>query len=603
MHCARSVGLGIALGVALGLSLAPARADGPVARVEGNLPGDLRERVEAVLERVEAPARSRAQARRRAERAAEQLRAVLNSEGYYDPNIQARIADEPDGESDDDPGLDPPLTPILTVEPGPRYTVGEARVEFVPDILDSAEAAREQLDLPTGTPVESERVIAAGLRVSNWLTQHGYPEARVTDREVVLDHDRDTLDVLYPVAPGPKVRFGDVKLGGDARLMRSWVDMITPFEAGDVFDARELDTLTTNVSATGVFDQAVASLEQTDTPNADGTITRNVLLNIAQGDKNTISGSVGYSTTEGSGVEVIYERRNFVGYAQTLTLRGVVRTNEIGLGVNYFIPYFLSVDRTLTGDLEAVRQNTDEFDGERVTARALVGEQISERFRIGYGLGLEASRFEQNDIEREAYVVDAVGTAAYDARNNRLDPTRGFIVSGEAVPSYNFGDESAFFTRVDLGGAVYQRVHPEFVLAGRLDAGTLFGTSLDNIPFNRRFYAGGGGSVRGFAFQSIGPRDALDLPTGGRSLLEGSVEARWRSRTLFDGNLGGAVFVDAATVAVPSLSDFRDIRYGAGVGVRYYTAFAPLRADIAIPLNPRDGDDAFQIYISIGQAF
>ena len=189
-----------------------------------------------------------------------------------------------------------------------------------------------------------------------------------------------------------------------------------------------------------------------------------------------------------------------------------------------------------------------------------------------------------------------------------MDPTRGFQITGEVVPSYNFGDESAFFTRVEADASAYRSVGTQWVLAGRVAAGSAFGTSLDNIPFNRRFYAGGGGSVRGFGFQEIGPLEDLNNdgdfePTGGRSVVEGSVEARYRHPTLFGGNLGGAVFVDAASIAEPSLSDFRDIRYGAGVGIRYYTPFAPMRADIAFPLNPRDGDDAFQVYISIGQAF
>ena len=585
------------LGLGLGVG---AWADDPIARVEGEIPDALRDKIELNLEIVEEQARSRAQARRRAERAAGQVRDVLNSEGYYDPDLQARIEEGP---PKDDPGFTPPLVPVIEVETGPRYVIGAAEVSFTPDILDQADEARAALDLAPGRPAVAPEIIAAGLRVTNYLEQHGYPDAALPNRHVVLDHTDDEVDVTYPVDPGRKTRFGEVVVTGDAKTMRSWINMVTPFEDGEVFDERQLDKLTTNVASTGVFAQAVATLDDDAVENADGTVTRNVILNIDQGDKNTIAGSVGFSTTEGSGVEVIYERRNFIGYAQTLTLRGVARTNELSLGANYFIPYFLSTERTLNAEIEARSLDTDEFDGESVEARLLLGRQFSERLRVGYGMGLEASRFTQNDVERTAYVVDAIGTAVYDARNNRLDPTKGFILSGEAVPSYNFGENEAVFTRVDLGAAVYQRVHPEFVLAARADAGTIFGTSLDNVPFNRRFYAGGGGSVRGFEYQSIGPRDALDLPTGGRSLVEASVEARWRSRTLFGGNLGGAVFVDAASVAVPSLADFRDIRYGAGVGVRYYTAFAPLRADIAVPLNPRDGDEAFQVYISIGQAF
>jgi len=582
-----------------------AHADDPIAEIEGDLPAVLRDKIDLTLEMVEAPSRSRAQAKRRLERAAGQVAAILRSEGYYDPDIDARIDEAP---PEKDAGKTPPLRTVLTVETGPRYGVGKAGVEFAGDLpardTEDARDARAALNLEAGSPAVAGEVIAAGLRVKTYLEQHGYPEARVADRQVILDHGRDVLDVTFPVEAGPKVRFGELRLeGGDAKVGEGWLSLIKSYEEGELFDERQLDELTSRVVSTGVFGQAIATLDDNDEVGADGTITRNVLLNIEQGKANTVSGSVGFSTTEGSGAEVIYERRNFVGYAQTLTVRGVARTNEIGVGLNYFIPYWMKVGRSVTGDLEAVREDTEAFEGERVSARVIANEQINDRLRVGLGGGVEASRFIQNEVERTAYVADLIGNGVYDARNNRLNPTKGYLVSAAASPSYGFGDNEGFFTRLEVAGSAYQRVSEEFVLAGRLEAGSLFGSTLDNIPFNRRFYAGGGGSVRGFAFQSIGPEDTFGEATGGRSLVAGSGEVRWRSSTLFDGNLGAAAFVDAATIAVPTIADFRDIRYGAGVGIRYYTAFAPLRADIAIPLNPRDGDDAFQIYISIGQAF
>ena len=582
-----------------------AAADQPIAKVEGDLPPALRDKVELALEVVEEPSRSRAQAKRRLERAAKQLATVLRSEGYYDPDINGRIDEEA---PENDAGKTPPLRTVLEVDVGPRYGVGRAEVEFsnTPTGIndaDTLDAARAELKLQPGDPAVAGEIIAAGLRVTNYLEQHGYPEAAVPDRRVVLDHERDAVDVTYPVSTGPKVRFGELVQTGDARVGRGWLELIRSYQEGEVFDERKLDEMTARVVGTGVFGQAVATLEETDAANADGTVTRNVILNIDQGPKNTVSGSVGFSTTEGTGVEAIYERRNFVGYAQTLTLRGVARTNEIGLEANYFIPYWTKVERSVTGELAVRRLDTDAFEGEIVEARGIVNEQINERLRVGVGGGVEASRFIQNDVERTAYVADLIGNALYDARDNRLNPTQGFLLSAAASPSFGFGDNDGFFTKVEVAGSAYKQVSREFVLAGRLEAGTLFGSNLDDIPFNRRFYAGGGGSVRGFAFQSIGPVDEFGEATGGRSLVAGAGELRWRSSTLFGGNLGAAVFVDAASVAVPTVADFRDIRYGAGVGIRYFTAFAPLRADIAIPLNPRDGDEAFQIYISIGQAF
>ena len=139
------------------------------------------------------------------------------------------------------------------------------------------------------------------------------------------------------------------------------------------------------------------------------------------------------------------------------------------------------------------------------------------------------------------------------------------------------------------------------VLAGRASFGTIPGGTADNIPFDKLFYAGGGGSVRGFAYQSAGPRDAFNNPLGGASVVEGSVEFRQRIGKSF----GAVAFVDAGsayTDTMPNFSQFAP-RIGTGAGVRYYTDFGPARLDVGVPLNKRDGDAPFGIYVSIGQAF
>jgi translocation and assembly module TamA len=139
-------------------------------------------------------------------------------------------------------------------------------------------------------------------------------------------------------------------------------------------------------------------------------------------------------------------------------------------------------------------------------------------------------------------------------------------------------------------------------MAGRVRFGSIPGTSLLNIAPSRRLYAGGGGSVRGYGFQRIGPRDANGDPTGGRSLVEASVEARIRTG-FFDGALAVVPFLDAGSVSTGAVPDFETIRFGAGVGLRYYTGFGPLRVDFATPLNPRPGDSRIAVYVSLGQAF
>jgi translocation and assembly module TamA len=128
--------------------------------------------------------------------------------------------------------------------------------------------------------------------------------------------------------------------------------------------------------------------------------------------------------------------------------------------------------------------------------------------------------------------------------------------------------------------------------------GTTLGIDRFELAPSRRFYGGGGGSVRGFAFQNLGPRDPDNRPLGGLSLVEAAAEVRYRF-----GDFGVVGFVDIGQVYEERVPSFRDLRTGVGIGGRYYTSFGPLRVDVATPLRRRQGESRFNIYISIGQAF
>ncbi|MCB1376374.1 MAG: BamA/TamA family outer membrane protein, partial [Rhodobacteraceae bacterium] len=188
----------------------------------------------------------------------------------------------------------------------------------------------------------------------------------------------------------------------------------------------------------------------------------------------------------------------------------------------------------------------------------------------------------------------------YDGRDNRLNPTSGFRFLANAEPTYDIFS-GATFLKLKSEASAYYGVDADdrFVLAGRVAGGSILGAPLTAVPADRRFYSGGGGSVRGYAYQGIGPRDANGTPTGGLSYAETSVEMRIKINDSF----GIVPFVDAGTVSTKQFPDFSDVRIGAGLGIRYLTPFGPLRIDAAVPINRRTGDPRFGIYAGIGQAF
>ena len=140
------------------------------------------------------------------------------------------------------------------------------------------------------------------------------------------------------------------------------------------------------------------------------------------------------------------------------------------------------------------------------------------------------------------------------------------------------------------------------VAAGRIRLGTIVGASSLTIAPSRRLYAGGGGSVRGYGYQQMGPHDLDGDPIGGRGLAEFALEARVKLKA-FGGNFGIVPFFDGGSLTTASLPSTKGWQFGAGLGVRYYSSFGPIRIDVGTPLNPRTSDGRVAVVVSLGQAF
>ncbi|MES2034505.1 MAG: BamA/TamA family outer membrane protein, partial [Pseudomonadota bacterium] len=258
-------------------------------------------------------------------------------------------------------------------------------------------------------------------------------------------------------------------------------------------------------------------------------------------------------------------------------------------------------------------EQTDAYDAAGVSANADVTRRFGRTAFFGgaasfvtAGVSLDATRSAQKikvggivfkDEEQDVFTAAVLGAFALDRSNDPLDPVRGWRIEGRAEPTGTVGDIQALYLKVQAQGSMYFSLDDEAktVLAGRLKLGTIQGADLDQVATPRRFYSGGGGSIRGYAWQAVGPRYVDNTPTGGLSLIESSFEVRRRITERW----GAVAFVDAGTVGSDAFPGAEDIAVGVGVGVRYNLGFGPIRADIAVPLNKRDNDADFQIYISI----
>ena len=576
----------------LWLSLSLGFAAAETVRVSSETASDrLLRQIEKQLD-DQAAAETEFEARRQARRAAERIESYLNSKAYFAPDISYAI----------EPGEAP--VPLVNVEPGVRFKIAAIETDLGDAVLSeaAAEAHSNVLILKPGEIAEPTEVIAQEAGLVAALRVSGYAEARALERQTLGDQEAGTLDLVYRIDPGPRIVLGEVIYPSNTRTRRAYLDRLIPFEAGVVYEPNLLSTFSRRLNATRQYSLASVQIDdtaQTVLPNGDEV--RNVLVQLEERPRYTVTSGTSFSTSEGPGFTGSLTRRNATRRGDTITATATVATLERALGVDWRIPNFMAFDRTLVLSAEGGREETDAFDRESLTLSGTYEIRASRKRSFTLGAGSEFTREEDAFEQRDQQVLSTFLGARFDFADDPLDATKGWRVDARAEPGIVIGDREAQYFSLNSQLSAYQKLDQEahFVLASRIRSGFVFGAALDELPVSRRFFAGGGGSARGFEYQSVGPRAADGTPTGGKGLLEVSGELRWRR----DGPLGYVAFVDGASVVANESASFNDVRYSAGIGVRYDTLVGPIRFDIATPLDPRDSDDPVQIYVSIGQAF
>jgi translocation and assembly module TamA len=299
---------------------------------------------------------------------------------------------------------------------------------------------------------------------------------------------------------------------------------------------------------------------------------------------------------------------NRFGYADTSAVFGRASTIDSRLGVEITLPHWRRLRQSLTGYAAVFNRQTSAYDETGLELRADVERKRSDVAFLTAGAALEYTQTRERAaqplvsvIERDQLIGSLLGALALDYTDDVLNPRTGWRVDVRGEPTVLTGGVTLSYFKASAQGSAYLPLDADrrTVIAGRVKAGSILGGTISGVPASRRFYAGGGGSVRGYVYQGIGPHLQDNTPRGGLSLFETSVEIRrnvWR-------NFQAVAFVDAGAIGFQATPNFNNLRYGAGVGVRYRLPFGPIRADIAFPLDRRDGDADFQIYVSIGQAF
>jgi translocation and assembly module TamA len=549
----------------------------------------LRQELERAIGDARTPVESRLEARRRARDAADNAEALLRSEGYYAAMVDADV-----GEGDHP-------TPMVRINLGPRFQFAGAKIVWSgPEpTVEAQAAAAKALSLPDGAAGRAAEVLAAEGRAVAAVEQYGYADAVAEPREVVVDHADHTVRPAFHIAAGPAVHLDGVRLETKSRTRADWVRYLAPWKAGQLYTPEVVAELERRLLDTQIYDQVTVALAPPDQTTAQGQ--RPVIVNLADRSARSLDVSAGYASIEGADVDVRWSLFDRFGRADTLALEG--RYSQIGsrLGIDLTLPHWRTPGNTLKLTAEGFRDTTDAYDQTGEALRADLTHRYGRTSYLTRGLSLVKSRV--NDKHTGALDLLALkGLLAFavDRSSDPLNPTHGWRAEARLEPTGVTSDGGLVYARAQAQVSAYLPLDAgeDTVAAGRLKLGSIVGGRLAAVPAFDRFYAGGGGSVRGYGYQAVGPRYADGLPQGGLSLFEASAEMR------HDFGLFGAVaFVDAGSVGASVNPDFKDVRFAVGLGLRYNLPFAPLRLDVARPLHRPQGDAPFQVYVSIGQSF
>ncbi|RWF62500.1 outer membrane protein assembly factor [Mesorhizobium sp. M4B.F.Ca.ET.190.01.1.1] len=492
-----------------------------------------------------------------------------------------------------------PIPVAISIVAGPKFTLGNIRLEG-----DAAGLASADFGLIAGGDAGSGAVLKAEALIVRALKQEGRPLATITDRQIVAEHATSTLDVTLTVAAGPVAGYGDTTVEGTEKVDRDFTEYMTGLKRGRQYSPDEIDDARDRLLGLEVFNSV--TMKEGESLDAEGNIPINVQVSERKPRYFGLGGTV--SNTEGLGLEGYWGHRNLFGRAEKLRIEGAISgigSNDLGelnynAGIMFEKPGVLGPSSKFFTGVKTVFEHPDAYDHFSVKGNMGVSYDLDKKQRVSAEFALDYSRI-TDTFGKHTYLIASVPLQyVYDGRDNRLNPTSGFRVLAYAEPSYDLLN-GATFLKLKGEGSAYQSLDTasKFVLAERATIGSIVGTGLQNVPADRRFYSGGGGSVRGYAYQGIGPKDIDGQPIGGLSFFETSVEMR----IAVTDTIGIVPFVDAGTVSTKSFPDFSGMKVGAGVGVRYLTPFGPLRVDAAVPLNRGPGDPHFGIYAGIGQAF
>ena len=541
----------------------------------------------------------------RAQADTEQFAVVLHSLGYdagtgtvtidgmalNDPALFDRLAQASAGES---------AKILISPRPGAVFHLGRVDVTGLPP------GFKPPALLKPGEVALAAPILAVTPALRTALHNDGYAFAAVSEPLAVAVPAAHLLDVSYKITAGPRVKIGPIRFSGLTRTNEAFLRRHIALKEGQLYSDTAITAARDSLLNLGVF-SSVTPLPQ-DQLTPDGQVP--ILFRVTQQKLHAVTFSGSYATDVGMTISASWEDRDLFDHAETLTFtaaaNGLGGTGTVAPGYDlkavFAKPDYYVRGQTLSVSLEALNESLNAYSRIAEVAGVQISRALTPHMTISYGPSFVTERVFQNGTTQSYVLVQLPTTLAYNTTDSVLEPTRGINASVSLTPTEPVsGTTSAPFLIAYASASTYLAVEPEGrgIIAVRGQVGTIRGASQFQVPADQRFYAGGSGTVRGYAYQTIGPLFSDDTPEGGLALDAFSLEFRQHI-----GNSFGIVpFVDAGQVSAGNVPFTGRLRVGVGLGGRYYTSIGPIRVDFAVPLTRIAGDSAFEIYVGLGEAF
>jgi translocation and assembly module TamA len=550
-----------------------AAADVRISGVDGPLLDNVREFVDGEPDCEAAPAA----VRRYAEELPQRIGPGLEAFGYYEAEVDPRVAASADG----------CWQITLAIDAGPRIVVRDATVTLAGDARnDEAMAAfRRTFSLEPGQPLHHGEYASFRSNLETLARQRGYLESAIVRERIDVYVNERAADILLELDSGPRYAFGEVTFG-TAALADDVLGSFVDFAPGDPYDATKIAELQRELVASEYFRDAYVAPQIEAAANE--RIPIRVDLTAAQ--PKSYSVGAGFSTDDGARFRFEYDNvlRNRAGHQwdTEVLLAQTRQTAEF----DYRIPAGNPQRDWLSVRAGLEREDVDAGIGS--TARLGVHRvHVADSFTVTRFLDVLLERDELDDADLRTALLLPGMSWTHSYRDDFLRPREGYRLAYGVT----LGIGSVPLVQSDFRGKwiTATRWDARIIVRGR--AGLMFDDDrFSEVPLSLRFFAGGDNSVRGFEYESLGARDDDGTLIGGNRVFEASIE--YEHPLLED--WGIAVFADAGSAF---LGSDVDLRSSAGIGARWFSPIGPVRVDIAVPIDVEPGeDDSPRLHISLG---